>query len=207
MNQKKNYQIELEKKIKVLNLEEHVPKLLIHSCCAPCSSYVLEYLTQYFEITIHFYNPNIFPEEEFYFRQEEQQKFIENLNAKYPIHFVEGNYESERFYQRVKGFEGEKEGGARCEQCFRLRLEETAILAQKGEFDFFTTTLTISPLKNAGMLNEIGEELGTRYQVEFLPSDFKKKGGYQRSVALSKEYNLYRQNYCGCVFSKKEQEQ
>ncbi len=201
MNQK-NYQKELEKFIMKNCNESRVPRLLLHSCCAPCSSYVLEYLSQYFEITVFYYNPNIFPEEEYVTRAEEQRRLIEALPAKYPIRLEVGAYEPERFYSMAKGLEREPEGGERCFGCYRLRLEEAAKLAAEGGYDCFTTTLTISPLKNAGKLNEIGEELAGIYQVAHLPSDFKKKNGYKRSVELSAEYGLYRQNYCGCVFSK-----
>lgn len=186
--------------------ESRVPRLLLHSCCAPCSSYVLEYLSQYFEITVFYYNPNIFPEEEYVTRAEEQRKLIDALPSKHPIHLEVGPYEPERFYAMAKGLEKVPEGGERCFGCFRLRLEEAAKLAVAGGYDCFTTTLTISPLKNAAKLNEIGEELAEIYHVDHLPSDFKKKNGYKRSVELSAEYGLYRQNYCGCVFSKAEQQ-
>ncbi len=201
MNQK-NYQKELEKFIMENCNESRVPRLLLHSCCAPCSSYVLEYLSQYFEITVFYYNPNIFPEEEYVTRAEEQRRLIEALPAKHPIRLKVGPYEPERFYSMAKGLEKEPEGGERCFGCYRLRLEEAAKLAVEGGYDCFTTTLTISPLKNAARLNEIGEELAELYHVNHLPSDFKKKNGYRRSVELSSEYGLYRQNYCGCVFSK-----
>lgn len=205
MNQR-NYQKELEKFIMKNCNESRVPRLLLHSCCAPCSSYVLEYLSQYFEITVFYYNPNIFPEEEYVTRAEEQRKLIDALPSKHPIHLEVGPYEPERFYAMAKGLEKVPEGGERCFGCFRLRLEEAAKLAVAGGYDCFTTTLTISPLKNAAKLNEIGEELAEIYHVDHLPSDFKKKNGYKRSVELSAEYGLYRQNYCGCVFSKAEQQ-
>lgn len=197
-----NYQKLLEKLISKLNPLEKPKRLLLHSCCAPCSSYCLEYLSQYFSITVFYYNPNIAPEEEYRMRVEEQKRLIEQLPAKHAISFVEGKYDPERFYAIAKGLEKVPEGGERCFRCYRLRLEEAAIEAQKGDFDYFATTLTISPLKNAQKLNEIGEELSAKYGVEHLPSDFKKKNGYKRSVELSGEYGLYRQNYCGCVFSK-----
>lgn len=202
-----NYQRELEKIILKHESESRVPRLLLHSCCAPCSSYVLEYLSAYFEITVFYYNPNISPEEEFFKRAEEQRRLIEQLPAKHPIHLLIGAYEPQRFYELSRGYETVPEGGERCFRCYRLRLEETARLAAEGGFDYFATTLTISPLKNAEKLNNIGEELGTIYQVEHLPSDFKKKNGYRRSVELSGQYGLYRQNYCGCVFSKRESEE
>lgn len=204
---KRNYQKELEKIIERNQNESRVPRLLLHSCCAPCSSYVLEYLSRYFAVTVFYYNPNISPREEYDKRAEEQQKLIRQLPAVYPIAFVAGAYEPERFYEMAKGLEKEPEGGARCFGCYRLRLLEAAKLAKEGGYDYFTTTLTISPLKNAGKLNEIGEELAGIYEVEHLPSDFKKKNGYKRSVELSGEYGLYRQDYCGCVFSKAEQRQ
>lgn len=202
---RKNYQRELEKIIEKTESESRVPRLLLHSCCAPCSSYVLEYLSRYFEITVFYYNPNISPEEEFHKRAEEQRKLIEALPAKHPVRLVVGPYESERFYEQSRGYEKEPEGGERCFLCYRLRLSEAAKLASEGGYDYFATTLTISPLKNAEKLNEIGEELSRIYKVEHLPSDFKKKNGYRRSVELSAQYGLYRQNYCGCVFSRQEQ--
>ena len=200
----RNYQKEMEKVIGCLEEEEKVPKLLLHSCCAPCSSYVLEYLSQYFEITVFYYNPNIFPEEEFYKRIREQERLIREMPAKYLVHFIAGNYDSEKFYAMAKGLEQVPEGGERCFKCYELRLREAAKVAAAGGFDYFTTTLSISPLKNAAKLNEIGERLAAEYQVAYLPSDFKKKNGYKRSTELSREYGLYRQDYCGCIFSKKE---
>ena len=182
------------------------PSLLLHSCCAPCSSYVLEYLSDYFEITVFYYNPNIYPEEEYTKRVEEQKHLIANMSTKYPIHLIEGKFDPKEFYDAVRGLEKIPEGGERCHACFRLRLEATAQLAAGQYFDYFTTTLTISPLKNAQKLNEIGETLAQEYQIRWLPSDFKKKNGYKRSVELSAEYGLYRQDYCGCVFSKRERE-
>ncbi len=199
-----NYQKELEKTIEQLQKEQRVPRLLLHSCCAPCSSYVLEYLSEFFDITVFYYNPNIFPESEYTKRIIEQQKLIYDMPMKYPASFIAGPYDSERFYAMSKGMEDMKEGGARCFACYALRLEETAKLAREGEFDYFTTTLTISPLKNAEKLNEIGNKLAEQYGVTYLPSDFKKKNGYKRSIELSKEYGLYRQDYCGCEFSQRE---
>ena len=203
---RRNYQRELEAVIKENESKSRVPRLLLHSCCAPCSSYVLEYLSDYFEITVFYYNPNISPAEEYEKRAAEQQHLIRELPAKHPITLVVGAYEPERFYAVSRGLETVPEGGERCFRCYRLRLEAAAKMAAEGSFDYFATTLTISPLKNAGKLNEIGEELSQIYKVEHLPSDFKKKNGYRRSVELSAEYGLYRQNYCGCVFSKREQE-
>ena len=204
---RRNYQRELEAVIKENESKSRVPRLLLHSCCAPCSSYVLEYLSDYFEITVFYYNPNISPAEDYEKRAAEQQHLIRELPAKHPIHLVVGAYEPERFYAVSRGLEQVPEGGERCFRCFRLRLEEAAKMAAEGGFDYFATTLTISPLKNAQKLNEIGEELSELYQVEHLPSDFKKKNGYKRSVELSALYGLYRQNYCGCVFSKRDAEE
>ena len=204
---RRNYQRELETVIKENESKSRVPRLLLHSCCAPCSSYVLEYLSDYFEITVFYYNPNISPAEEYEKRAAEQKHLIQELPAKHPIHLVVGAYEPERFYAVSRGLEMVPEGGERCFQCFRLRLEEAAKMAAEGGFDYFATTLTISPLKNAQKLNEIGEELSELYKVEHLPSDFKKKNGYKRSVELSALYGLYRQNYCGCVFSKRDAEE
>lgn len=204
---RRNYQRELETVIKENESKSRVPRLLLHSCCAPCSSYVLEYLSDYFEITVFYYNPNISPAEEYEKRAAEQQHLIRELPAKHPIHLMVGAYEPERFYAVSRGLEQVPEGGERCFRCFRLRLEEAAKMAAEGGFDYFATTLTISPLKNAQKLNEIGEELSEIYKVEHLPSDFKKKNGYKRSVELSAQYGLYRQNYCGCVFSKREAEE
>ncbi|RHO39367.1 epoxyqueuosine reductase QueH [Dorea sp. AM13-35] len=196
-----NYQKELDKTLEKLTKEERVPKLLLHSCCAPCSSYVLEYLSQYFEITVFYYNPNIYPESEYTKRIWEQQKLIEELPAKHPISFMAGPYDKERFYEMASGLEHVKEGGARCMKCYELRLREAARIAKNAGFDYFTTTLSISPLKKAERLNEIGQRLGEEYEVEYLLSDFKKKNGYKRSIELSKIYGLYRQDYCGCEFS------
>ena len=196
---KRNYQREMEQ---VLSKEQgNLPKLWIHSCCAPCSSYVLEYLSAYFSITVFYYNPNIYPPEEYEKRVKEQARFIEELPSKNPIRFVAGPYEAERFYEAVTGLESEKEGGSRCFRCYELRLSEAVEMAEQAGFDYVTTTLTISPLKNAEKLNEIGERLCNEKKVKWLPSDFKKKEGYKRSVELSEEYGMYRQNYCGCEFS------
>lgn len=199
-----NYQKELEKELEKIHKEGKVPKLLLHSCCAPCSSYVLEYLSEYFEITVLYYNPNIYPEDEYVKRVEEQQNFIRAMKGTYPISFAEGNYDTDRFYEMAKGLEAVKEGGERCFRCYELRLRETAVLAAEKGFDYFTTTLSISPMKNAQKLNEIGENLAEEYGVHYLFSDFKKKNGYKRSIELSGEYGLYRQDYCGCVFSMRE---
>ena len=201
---KRNYQRELDDLIKEIEADDKVPTLLLHSCCAPCSSYVLEYLSRYFKITVLYYNPNIYPESEYRYRAEEQKRFISLLPVKHPISFVEGDYIPKDFYQTVKGLEHIHEGGERCFACYRLRLTEAANAAKELGLDYFATTLTISPLKNAPKLNEIGEELADTYHVRWLPSDFKKKNGYKRSTELSHEYGMYRQDYCGCVFSYRE---
>ncbi len=197
-----NVQKRLDAMLEDLSASGKVPRLLLHACCAPCSSYVLEYLSTYFSITVFYFNPNIAPEEEYRKRVKELSRFIAELPVKYPVSLLEGEYEPERFYDEVRGLEKEAEGGKRCEKCFRLRLFETARLAKEGNFDYFTTTLTISPLKNANLLNRIGEEAAEAYKTVFIPSDFKKKGGYQRSIELSREYQLYRQNFCGCIYSQ-----
>ena len=204
MANKRNYQKELDSLIENLQKEGKVPKLFLHSCCAPCASYVLEYLSQYFEITVFYYNPNIYPSEEYTERAAEQKRFIEQFPAKHQISYIEGAYDTKRFYEMARGLEKVPEGGERCFRCYELRLRESAILAKEGGFDFFTTTLTISPLKNADKLNEIGKKLGESYGVPYLLSDFKKKNGYLTSIELSKKYDLYRQDYCGCVYSKAE---
>ena len=201
---KRNYQRELDELIQKLEVSGEVPTLLLHSCCAPCSSYVLEYLSQYFKITVLYYNPNIYPESEYRYRAGEQKRFISLLPVKHPISFVEGDYIPKDFYQTVKGLEHIHEGGERCFACYRLRLTEAANAAKELGLDYFATTLTISPLKNAPKLNEIGEELADIYHVRWLPGDFKKKNGYKRSTELSHEYDMYRQDYCGCVFSYRE---
>ena len=197
-----NYQKELDKLIKKLEAEKRVPRLLLHSCCAPCSSYVLEYLSNYFSVTVFYYNPNIYPESEYTKRLFEQQMLIDKLPAKHPVAFAAGPYVSGRFYEMAKGLEHVREGGERCFRCYELRLKETAKMAKAGEFDYFTTTLTISPLKKADKLNEIGRKAGEESGVPYLMSDFKKKNGYKRSIELSREYGLYRQDYCGCTFSR-----
>jgi len=206
MNQR-NYQKELDKIID--GLGERVPTLFLHSCCAPCSSYVLEYLCRYFRITVFYYNPNISASEEYRKRVEEQKRLVEAYNREekgYPISVIEGDYEPKLFFDMAKGYEDCPEGGERCFRCFDLRLRETAKRAGAGGYDYFATTLTISPLKNAQKLNEIGQQLSGEYEINWLPSDFKKKNGYKRSIELSAEYELYRQDYCGCAYSKAERE-
>ncbi len=242
MQMARNYQRELESILcRLGGGEVPAPKLLLHSCCAPCSSYCMEYLRDYFQITVFYYNPNITDREEYKKRVREEIRLIEAYNRQaqeweraqdgesvrgrssdreeeadkrlkagkrkpFRIEIMEGDYEPSRFLDMAKGLEDCKEGGERCFRCYELRLRETADMAKKTGADFFTTTLTISPLKNAAKLNEIGERLAEEYGVSWLPSDFKKRGGYQRSIELSKEYDLYRQNYCGCVFSKRAAE-
>ena len=201
-----NYQKELEKTIDRLEKDKQVPRLLLHSCCAPCSSYVLEYLSEFFEIAVFYYNPNIFPENEYTKRILEQQQLIRDMRFKHPVKFLAGNYDRERFFEMAKGMELLKEGGERCFRCYELRLRETARIAKDAEFDYFTTTLSISPMKNAEKLNEIGKVIGEQYGVAYLQSDFKKKNGYKRSIELSKEFGLYRQDYCGCEFSFRDRQ-
>lgn len=204
----RNYQKELEKILAGLGGQDSAaPKLLLHSCCAPCSSYCMEYLRNYFQVTVFYYNPNITEEEEYRKRVQEEIRLIEAYNRQESlkkIEVIEGDYEPDRFLEMARGLEACKEGGERCFCCYELRLRKTAEMAKKMETDYFTTTLTISPLKNAAKLNEIGEALGGEYGVRWLPSDFKKRGGYQRSIELSREYGLYRQDYCGCVYSKRQ---
>ena len=207
MKPNRNFQKELEKIIEENKKNGVVPSLLLHSCCAPCSSYCLEYLSRYFKLTVLYYNPNLFPAGEYERRVSEQKKLVSALPTKYPVTLVEMKGEPEEFYSAVKCLEHIREGGERCFACFKLRLERAARYAKENGFDFFTTTLTISPLKNAQKLNEIGEAAGVKFGVRHLPSDFKKKDGYKRSVELSKVYGLYRQDYCGCVFSKREREE
>lgn len=207
MDIQRNYQKELDKLILNLTDNDATPTLLLHSCCAPCSSYVLEYLSNYFHITIFYYNPNISSIKEYELRVDEQIRLIEDLPVKNPIKFKLGNYDPERFYAMAKGMEKLPEGGKRCDNCYEMRLRETAQLAKEDGYDYFTTTLSISPHKSSSKLNEIGEQLATELNISYLCSDFKKKNGYKRSTELSKEYNLYRQDYCGCIFSKVESEQ
>lgn len=201
-----NYQKLLEEILEEIKHSEKTPKLMLHSCCAPCSSYVLEYLSSYFEITVNFYNPNITFNEEYQKRLEEQKGFNRNMNVKNEISLIEGIYDVEEFFKCIDGLEDSSEGGERCFECYRLRLEDTAKKAKEMGFDYFSTVLSISPLKNSQKINEIGKELEEKYGVKFLPGDFKKKNGYKRSVELSKEHDLYRQDYCGCVFSKVQRE-
>ena len=203
---KQNYQRLLDETITKLQEQNRVPTLLLHSCCAPCSSYVLEYLSEFFSITVFYYNPNIYPPEEYHMRAKEQERFIAEFPTKYPVSFVEGAYDTQRFYDMAKGMEEIPEGGERCFACYRLRLSEAASYAKAHGYDFFTTTLSISPLKNAEKLNQIGAELADTFGVRYLFSDFKKKEGYKKSTEISKEYHMYRQYYCGCVYSKRDRD-
>lgn len=202
--EQRNFQKEMDKKIQELQALGKVPRLLLHSCCAPCSSHCIAYLSDYFKITVFYYNPNISSEEEYRKRVKEQIRFINEYPAKYKVDFIEGDYDTESFYNMAKGLEDCREGGERCFKCYELRLRKTAKTASMNNYDYFTTTLTISPLKNSVKLNEIGLNMAKEYNVEYLVSDFKKKEGYKHSIELSKEYNLYRQNYCGCAYSKRD---
>ena len=198
-----NYQKILDDTISNITAVGRRPRLLLHACCAPCSSYVLEYLSQYFDITLYFYNPNISPEEEYRFRADELVRLTEEMPLKADVSVITEKYNSDEFYNAVRGMEDQPEGASRCKICYRLRLEKSAEYAKDNGFDYFTTTLSISPYKNSVWLNEIGAELSERYGVGYLTSDFKKKNGYKRSCELSLQYGLYRQDYCGCEFSKR----
>ena len=223
MGNNRNYSKELESRIEIFKKEGRRPKVLLHACCAPCSSYCLEYLREYFDITVFFYNPNITSESEYRKRVDEEKRLIAEYNRQIDendfegmnsdkdagkIDIIEGDYKPSDFYEAVKGYEECKEGGERCRKCFELRLNETAKVAERNGFEYFTTTLTISPLKNAAVLNEVGEEAAKEIgdRVSFLPSDFKKKNGYKRSIELSHKFDLYRQDFCGCSFSKAQRE-
>lgn len=197
MKMKTDYQKQLDL---LINGLETKPKLLLHSCCGPCSSYVLEYLSKYFEITLFYYNPNIFPPEEYEKRLLNQKKVVEKTGW---ATIMPSDYDHGEFSAAVKGLEAEHEGGTRCTECFKIRLRKTAKAAKDGGFDYFATTLSVSPHKNAALLGELGEKIGEEYGVKHLPSDFKKREGYKRSIELSKELGLYRQDYCGCEFSKR----
>lgn len=197
-----NYQKKLEKLINDIKEKNITPTLLLHSCCAPCSSYVIEYLSPYFNITILYYNPNISPIEEYEKRKQEQIKLIKELPTKNKVNILDCDYDNDLYEKTIKGLEKEPERGSRCTKCFWLRLEKTATTAKKNNFDYFGTTLTVSPYKNSKLLNEIGLSLQEKYNIKYLYSDFKKNNGYIRSIELSKEYNLYRQNYCGCIYSR-----
>ena len=199
---KTNYQIMLDKELENILKENKCPSLLLHACCAPCSSYVLEYLNKYFDITVFFYNPNISPESEFTYRLAELNRLIDEASYENIVNVISPEYDSSVFFEMAKGMENLPEGGERCFKCYELRLRESAKAAKQLGFDYFTTTLSISPHKNAQKLNEIGEKLSTEFGVKYLYSDFKKKNGYKRSCELSEKHRLYRQDYCGCVFSK-----
>lgn len=195
-----NYQRELEALVVKWQKEERIPRILLHCCCAPCSSYCLEYLTDFSDVTVFFYNPNITDYEEYMHRLEEEKRLIREMPFKHPVGIIEGSFEPERFLEMARGLEEAPERGPRCHKCYRLRLEETCKIAENQDFDYFATTLTLSPLKPADIINSIGLELSGKY----LPTDFKKNGGYLRSIELSKQYGLYRQNYCGCNFSRRQ---
>lgn len=214
-----NYSKELEKELNKIGQEGRVPRLLLHSCCAPCSSYVMEYLREHFQLTVFYYNPNITAGKEYSYRLAEEKRLIAEYNRQvdeqdfsgmnstpgaHKIEILEAPYDPERYLEMVKGYEDCPEGGDRCGICFSMRLRESARAAKEGGFDYFTTTLTISPLKNAARLNDIGRAAGREFGVPFLPSDFKKKNGYKRSIELSRLFGLYRQNFCGCSFSRRE---
>ena len=196
-----NYQLVLDETLKNI---KGIPKLLLHACCAPCSSYCIEYLSNYFEITIFYYNPNIDTENEFNYRFSELERFIREFKTKYPVHLVNIGYLKDEYERIVVGLENEPERGMRCLKCYRLRLERSYEYAKENNFDFITTTLTLSPHKNSKVINELGKELEDIYHVPYLYSDFKKRDGYKRSITLSHDYNLYRQDYCGCKYSKRD---
>lgn len=204
MKNKVNYQEQLDALIEANRLSGTTPSLFLHVCCAPCSSYVLEYLSQYFRITVFYYNPNIFPKEEYLKRKAELTRLISEMPFKNTVSIVDCDYNSDDFYNCVKGYEHCTEGGERCFRCYDLRLRQTALKAAECKADYFASTLSISPLKNVEKLNEIGQRLAEECGVQWLPNDFKKKEGYKRSIELSRKYQLYRQDYCGCVFSKQK---
>jgi hypothetical protein len=201
-----NYQNVMEELIRENCQEGSVPRLLLHSCCGPCSTHCIATLAEHFFVTVFYYNPNIYPPREYHMRAREQERFIREFPTKYPVQFVEGSYDTERFYEMARGMEQLPEGQKRCFLCYELRLRESAQYAVEHGFSFFTTTLSISPLKNAAKLNAIGAKLEEEYPVRYLYSDFKKKDGYKKSTELSKEYGMYRQYYCGCIFSKRERD-
>ncbi|MBR1670227.1 MAG: epoxyqueuosine reductase QueH [Butyrivibrio sp.] len=218
---RRNYAKELENRIEEFGKRKETPRLLLHACCAPCSSYCLEYLRQFFDVTVFFFNPNITEEAEYRKRVIEEKRLIDEYNAQVEsnrfdgmhsderarkIEIIEGDYDPGQFYEAVSGYEDCKEGGERCRKCFELRLSETARVARRNGFEYMTTTLTISPLKNADVLNEVGEACAQKEGIVFLPSDFKKKNGYKRSIELAYMFGLYRQDFCGCSFSKAQRE-
>jgi len=201
-----NEQIEMEKVIEYEQSRNNTPTLLLHSCCAPCSSYVLETLSNYFKITIFYYNPNIYPIDEYLKRKEEEKRFISEFTGKNKIEFLDCDYDGNLFFEMAKGMEDLREGDKRCYLCYHLRMNKTALVAKENNFDYFTTTLSISPYKNSSWINEIGRKLEDEIGIKYLPADFKKKNGYKRSIELSSVYNLYRQDYCGCIYSKVQRE-
>ena len=195
-----------EKEMEELNSLKSVKKLLLHSCCAPCSSHVISFLTKYFDITILYYNPNISPRSEYEKRKQEQIKLLEMIETKNKLDYIDCDYDNDLYNEKVNGYESCKERGERCTICFNLRLQKTALLAKENNYDYFCTTLSVSPYKNSKLINEIGEKLEKEYNVKWLYSDFKKDNGYKNSIELSKKYGLYRQDYCGCIYSKIERE-
>ena len=198
-----NYQLLLEKELESIIKSNKVPTLLLHACCAPCSSYVLEYLSKYFKVTILYYNPNITDKNEYFKRLNEIQNFIKKINYTNSVDIMDVEYNPDEYFNIVKGLEKDKEGGSRCYKCYEMRMDKTALIAKLNNYDYFTTTLSISPYKNSKWINEIGEHLQDKYNIKYLYADFKKRNGYKRSIELSKEYNLYRQDYCGCIYSKR----
>lgn len=206
MKTPRNYQKEQDAVLAALGKEGARPRLLLHACCAPCSSAVLERLCPHFDVTLYFYDPNIFPEAEYRKRLDELRRLVTCLPEAAGVEVIAPEYRPEAFFTAVRGLEDVPEGGARCAACFRLRLDAAARYAAENGFGYFTTTLSVSPLKNAALLNGVGEEMGEKYGVRHLPSDFKKHDGYKRSVELSALYGLYRQDFCGCVYSKRERE-
>ena len=199
-----NFSKMLDKELELISENHKKVSLLLHSCFAPCSSYVISYLNKYFDITILYYNPNIYPYEEYLKRKNEQIRLINEMEHVNNLSIIDCDYDNDKYERLIKGLENEKEGGSRCHICYKLRLEKTAMMASDGNYDYFSTTLTVSPYKNSKILNEIGESLAVKYNIKWLYSDFKKKDGYKKSVELSKKYNLYRQDYCGCIYSKRD---
>lgn len=197
---KENYSVKCEE---ILNNLKERKKLLLHSCCGPCSSYVISYLTKYFDITVFYYNPNIYPYEEYLKRKEEQIRLINEIDTENSLDIIDCDYDNDLYEKLIKGLEQEPERGKRCNVCYLMRLDKTAAIAKENGYDFFCTTLSVSPYKNANLINEYGSSLEDKYRVRWLYSDFKKKDGYKQSILLSQKYNLYRQNYCGCVYSKR----
>lgn len=199
-----NFSKMLDKELELISENHKKVSLLLHSCCAPCSSYVISYLNKYFDITVLYYNPNIYPYEEYLKRKNEQIRLINEMEHVNNLSIIDCDYDNDKYERLIKGLENEKEGGSRCHICYKLRLEKTAMMASDGNYDYFSTTLTVSPYKNSKILNEIGKSLAVKYNIKWLYSDFKKKDGYKKSVELSKKYNLYRQDYCGCIYSKRD---